>query len=209
MGALGQGLLPAGLEFFQSVLANCFQHHEARFALRLLDLLHQALVHHGCHAVEQIQIEIALGVANGFHAFQSASAHEHRQSSEKLLLGGTQQVVAPIHGGAQRLLPLRQVARAAGQQLQPARQARQHGRGRKNFDPRGRQFDGERQTIQTGANLGDRGRVFPVELKIRLGGDGALHEQRDRGVLRQRPQRKAMDRESGSASGGTGNSCSP
>ena len=78
MGALCQGLLPACLQLFQSVFANRFQHHEPRFTVRLLDLLQQALVHHGCHAVEQVQIEIAFGVAYSFHAFQIASAHEHR-----------------------------------------------------------------------------------------------------------------------------------
>ena len=57
--------------------------------------------------------------------------------------------------------------------------------GRKNFDPGGCELDRERQTIQPGANLGDGGRVFPVKFKIRLGSDGALHEQRDRRVLRQ------------------------
>ena len=58
--------------------------------------------------------QIAWGVADRFHAFQIASAHEHGQAAEKLLLGGAQQIVAPIHGGAQCLLALRQVSRSAG-----------------------------------------------------------------------------------------------
>ncbi len=87
MCTLREGILSACLQFFQSVLANRFQHREARFSLRLLNLLHQTLVHHGRYAVEQVQIEIALRVTHGFHTFQIASAHEHRQSPEKLLLG--------------------------------------------------------------------------------------------------------------------------
>ena len=78
MGALRQGLLRACLQFFPSVLANRFQHHEPRFTVRLLDLLQQAFVHHRCHTVEQVQIEIAFGVAHSFHTFQTASASEHR-----------------------------------------------------------------------------------------------------------------------------------
>ena len=78
MTAFRRGPLPARLQFFQSVLANGFQHHEPRLTLRLFDLLRQALVHHGCHTVEQVQIEITFGVAHSFHAFQSASPHEHR-----------------------------------------------------------------------------------------------------------------------------------
>ena len=39
MGAFRRGRLSACLQFFQSILANRFQHHEPRFTLRLLDLL--------------------------------------------------------------------------------------------------------------------------------------------------------------------------
>jgi len=78
MGALDERLLPACLQLFQSVFANGFQHGEAWFACRVLDLLRQTLVDHGCDTVEQIQVEIAFGVANSFHPFQIASAYEHR-----------------------------------------------------------------------------------------------------------------------------------
>ena len=78
MGPLRQGPLPACLQFFQSVLANRFQHHEARFTLGWFDLPRQAFVHQGCHTVEQVQVEIGFSVAHSFSAFQCASAHEHR-----------------------------------------------------------------------------------------------------------------------------------
>ena len=55
VGALGQGLFAAGLQFFQSVLANGLQHCESRFTLRRLNLLRQAFIHHGGHAIEQVQ----------------------------------------------------------------------------------------------------------------------------------------------------------
>ena len=78
MGTPRQGLLLARLQFFPRVLSNRFQHHEPRFTVRLLHLLQQAFVHHGCGTVEQVQIEIAFGVADSFHALQRASSHEHR-----------------------------------------------------------------------------------------------------------------------------------
>jgi hypothetical protein len=183
MGAFGQGLFSTDLELFQSVLANRLQHHKAGFTPAWLDLLRKTFIDHGCHAIEQIQIKIASGIAHGFRAFQRASAHEHRESPEKLLLGGSQQIVAPVNGGAQRLLPLRHVARAAGQQLQPAGETCPHGRGRKNFDPGGCEFDGERQTIEARANFGDRGCIVWSKFKIRLDRDGPLHEQCDRRIL--------------------------
>ncbi len=91
--------------------------------------------------------------------------------------------MAPVHGGAKGPLSLWQVPRAARQQLQPARQARQHRRGRKNFDSGGRKLDRERETVQPGANLGDGTRIFQVEFEVRLGGYGALQEQSHGGVL--------------------------
>ena len=78
MSAFGSRLFLAGLQFFASVLADRFEHHEARFSIRLFDLLQQAFIHHGCHAVEQVQIEIAFGVTDRFDCLEGASAHEHR-----------------------------------------------------------------------------------------------------------------------------------
>ena len=115
MGAPGVGALSACLQFFQRVLANCFQHAETRFTLARLYLLHQTFIHHRGHALKQIQVEITLGIAHSFYAFQIASPCEHRQSSEKPLLVGTQKIVAPVHGGTESLLALRQIARSAGQ----------------------------------------------------------------------------------------------
>ncbi len=78
MGAPGQCLFAACCQFFQTVLADRFQHHEPRFTRGLVDLLHQAFVYHRRHTVKQVQAEIALGVARSFRALQAASAYEHR-----------------------------------------------------------------------------------------------------------------------------------
>jgi hypothetical protein len=78
MGAPGQRLFVACLQSFQTVFADRLQHHEPRFTFRLVHLLHEALVYHRRHAVEQVYIQIALVVARSFHSFQAASANEYR-----------------------------------------------------------------------------------------------------------------------------------
>ena len=115
MGAFRQSGLAAGFEFFQGVFADRFQHREARFTLRVFNLMGQTLVYHRRHTVEQVQIKIGLRVAYRFRPFEGASAHKYRQPTEKLLLGGVQQVVTPIDGCSKGLLALRHVPRTAGQ----------------------------------------------------------------------------------------------
>ena len=183
MCALRRAQLAAGLQFFPGVLADGFQHHEARFAIRQRHLLQQTLVHHGRHAVQQVQPEIAFGVAYGFHTLQTAAPHEYGQPSKKRLLRGVQKLVAPINRAAQRLLALWQVPRAARQKLQPARQPREHGRRRKHFHTCRRELDRQRQAIQTRANLDHRGCILAVQFKIRFGGERALHKKRNRREL--------------------------
>ena len=111
-----QLVFAAGLQFFQAILANRFQHHESRFAF-CLHLVSKALVHNRRHAVQQIKIEITFCVAHCLRTFERATAHEYCQSPKKLLLARAQQVITPINRRAQSLLPLRQVSRTAGQQL--------------------------------------------------------------------------------------------
>ena len=185
MRAFGCRFFAVHRQFFQGVLANSFQHREAGFSIRRRSLQHQAFIEHRSHTVEQVQIEIAPGVANRFDALQIAAANEDRETPEEFLLGGIQQLVAPIHGCTERLLALREVARPAGQQLQPAGEPGQQGSWRKNLYPGGGEFDGQGQSIEPRANFGDGCGVFTVQLKVRLGCHGALDEQRDGGVARQ------------------------
>jgi hypothetical protein len=96
--------LSARFQFFQAILANRFQHHEARFAVRLLRLANQTLVHHRRHPIEDVQSKILFRVADRFDCFQGAAPQENGESSEKFLLRLAQQVIAPVHGGAKRLL---------------------------------------------------------------------------------------------------------
>ena len=69
-------------------------------------------------AVEDVDAQVLAGVADGFRALERAAAGEDREAAKERLLGRRQQVVAPLDRPAQRLLAFRQVARAAGQQLE-------------------------------------------------------------------------------------------
>ena len=185
VGAPGRRLLPAGRQTFQSVFADRIQHHEARFPFSALDALQQALVHQRSHAVQPIHLQIALGVAHGFHRLQSAAAHKNRKSAEEHLFAHTQQTIAPVDCAAQSLLPGGQVPRPAGQQLQAALQAGLHGGRREQLDAGRGQFDGERQAVQAGTNGRHRRRIFLVHLKIGLDRPGALDEQSHRWITGQ------------------------
>ncbi len=103
-----------------------------------------------------------------------------------------EQIIAPIEGAAQRLLPGGQIARTAGQQVQAGTQARQHGRRGQQLDTRSRQFDGQRQTIQAMTNLRHRRRVLIGQVKTRAGSPRPLDEQPDRFVVAEVLRRRSL-----------------
>ena len=100
------------------------------------------------------------GVADRLRRFERAASREDGETPEQPLLGFVEEIVAPIDRPAQRLLAGRQIPRAPGQQLQPLLQARAHGGRGKQLDARGGELDGEGQTVQARADLGDRRGVF-------------------------------------------------
>ncbi len=125
--------------------------------------------------------KIASRIADGLHRFQRATAEEHRKPAEESLLGRVEESVTPVDGAAKSLLTGRQVAGAAGQQVEAAFQARQHGGRREQLDARRRQFDGEGQTVEASADGSDSGRVFIGQGEVVLHGTRAFHKKRDRG----------------------------
>ena len=98
--------------------------------------------------------------------------------------------MTPVDGTPQRALAFGQVARATGQQFQPAGDAGQQTRGWENFDSGGSQFDGQRQTVQTPADLDDGVGVLHGQREIGLYGRGSLDEERDGRKIQQAARRK-------------------
>src|SRR5436305_6565050 len=123
-------LFPAGCETFERILANGFQHGEARVGTGPLRMLNQVLIDQRGKPIEQIDAKITAGITNGFGGFHGASTNEYGKAPEKLLLRLIQEFVAPIDGVTQCLLPGRQVERSPGQQLEAALQPLQDGAGR-------------------------------------------------------------------------------
>src|SRR5436305_11351134 len=122
-------LFPAGCETFERILANGFQHGEARVGTGPLRMLNQVLIDQRRKPVEQIDAKVKAGITNGFGGFQGAPANKYGKAAEKLLLRLIQEFVAPIDGVTQCLLLRRQVERSAGQQLEAALEWLQDGAG--------------------------------------------------------------------------------
>ena len=126
---------------------------------------------------------------DGLRGLQREAADEDREPAEEALLLGCQQVVAPGDGIAHRLLPRRQVARASGQQRQPVLKSREQRCGREHLDPRRGQLDGQRQPVQSAADLGnDRRRSASVSAKSGLTACARVDEEaHSRGLRRRLP----------------------
>ena len=121
-------------------------------------------------------------------------------------LGRVEHLPRPLQRRAQRALALRQVARAAAQQLQPALEALQQRRQRQQPRAVGGELDRQRQPVQARADLGDDVVVLGRR-PVRARRGHARREQRrgvrDRqrlhpvGVLGGQPQRRAAGGEHG------------
>ena len=190
VGAASRSLIIAFSQAFESILADGGEHEEARFFVDLFHLLHQTFIDHGSHAVEYVKAKIALGVAHGFRPFQSAAAGKDGKPAEESLLRRIEQAVTPVHGAAKSLLPGRQVAGTAGQQVQTAFEAGQHGGRRKQLDARCRQLDGQGQAIQASADGGHSGCIFPGEREFVLNGLRAFHKEGNGGKARKHFHRR-------------------
>src|SRR5262249_24187860 len=113
-------------------------------------------------AVEHIDSEIDL-TEDRLDVVERRAAREGREAIEELLLLGAQEVVAPLDGRAQRLLPRREIALAADEQLEQALQPREERSQREHAKPRRRELDRERRAAEAIADPCQRRRVVAVE----------------------------------------------
>ncbi len=140
------------------------------------------------------------------------------QAAKEQLLLGLQQIVAPGDLVAQRALAGRQVLGAVGEQGQPFLQPRGQGSRPKELEAGGGQLDRQRQPVQADADLGHGHGVGGRERKTGLDGGRTAAEEVHGSIAAQacgssgvRGSGASLPRSAagGSASGGTGNSCSP
>ena len=158
------------VELFGRELANRLEHPVA-----VAGAAEEALV-------DQRGDRVDVGAADLLGGLQRATAGEHGQAGEEVLLCRRQEVVAPGDRRAQRPLPLRCRARAAGKQRQPLLESFEQDRRRESLHARSSQFDRERQAVEAPADLGD----LAVCGKVGTDGQGTLHEEIDRFPLSQR-----------------------
>ena len=116
-----------GIRFqpFGSVFPDRFQHQQPGLSGVLIHLPDQAFVHQGSQSIENVHPRLVQALDLAGHRFdrlERAAADEHREQLKQALLAAVEQLIAPVNGVAQRLLPDRQVARPTPQQFQPAPQ---------------------------------------------------------------------------------------
>ena len=106
------------------------------------------------------------------------AAVEHRQLAEQVLLPGSELLVGPVHHRAQRTMAAIGPA-SDGQQPEPVPQVPGQLADRGPGQPRGGQFDGQRQAVQARAQPGDRGDVRVLPGGGRVSRAGPVQEQPD------------------------------
>lgn len=195
--------LIGGREMLQREVADGAQHREARLGVESIVRLDperrvgapdQTVVDQIGDAVEHVDRVRRVVGGDRLRKLQREAAGEDAEPPEQRPLPGSQQVVAPAHRVAQRLLPFREVAGAAGEQLQPIRQPREHGLGREQLGSRRRELDRQRQAVQPRAQLGQDRRVVRRQLQVGADRLRAFEEKRDRGVRGQLGQRRQPGR---------------
>ena len=159
------------------------EHRDPRrpIAVRRLGLQDQALVEKRAEAADGIQLRAGRLVEVGRHRLDrlDRAATEDRQQLEEPLLGGAQELVAPLDRRAQRLLPLGQIAGAAAEVLEAAAESIPERLRREEVQARGGELDRQRQPVEPATDLGHGGGVVVREAEVGPDAARPLHEQLD------------------------------
>ena len=193
---------PGGLEPLGGVLPDRVQQPVPGIAGRLAVQHHQRLVDQRDQQAEDLVGGDGLASAGGIIRADllghvQVPAGEHRQPAQQRLLGLVQQLVAPVHGGPQRLLPQRRGPVPGVEQLEPVAQPVRDLLHRQRPHPGRRQLDAQRDPVQGAAQPGHRRRVALGQREPRPGARGPGREQPHRLVsrpARRRGRRRAAGR---------------
>ena len=168
--------LAADRQHLGGVLADRVEHHVALLVRALFDA-EQALVDERRDAIEDIDADIARGATDAVGQVQVAATDEHGQAVEQPAGAGFEQVVAPRDRAPQRLLALRQVPRARGEQREVVLEPRDDLFGRQELDPCGGELDGQRHPVEPRGDPADCRRVCIRELECGSHRAGTGQEQ--------------------------------
>jgi len=115
--------------------------------------------------------------ADGLRRLEKEPARKDADPLEELLLLGLQELVAPVHGGPERLLPLERRGASGGEKAEPVLETSQdlgHGQ---DLHACGGQLDRERDAVQAPADLRHRPGVLVREREAGLHRSGPVHEE--------------------------------
>ena len=140
--------------------------------------------------VDERPERVDVGPTDSLGRLERRAAGEDRQAREDVALALAEQVDAPRHRLAQRLLAGRKVARAAGEDTEPRIESRPQRPWSQGSDPCGGELDRQRQPVDAPADLAQVVCVAGVSRERRLEQARPLHEELDRVLLGQRRNRK-------------------
>jgi hypothetical protein len=172
-------LLPRGVQALAAEGSERLQHSKPR-PLRLPPHLKDRLVDQRGERVQHYLGRQPCVGADVLGGRQVEVGGEHRGPPPQQLLVGFEQVVAPLQGGAQGLVPWWRGGLGVAQQPEPVVEAGQYlGWGEGAQAHRG-QLDRQRDAVQAAAQLGGRGLVGRRELQVGRDRAGPVHQQVDR-----------------------------
>jgi hypothetical protein len=151
--------LAAGDELTKGILLDRFKHPKARALVVALVALEQTAIDQRRDPVDDVVPHGAIAVADLLRRLDRAAAHKHAQSPEEQLLGGREQVVAPVDRVRERQVALWPIARAASQERETVVQVRKQFVWREERGARRRKLDRQRQPVETPADLAHREQV--------------------------------------------------
>ena len=131
----------------QGVLADRLEELEPRLAVDTVSPAEEALVDERRERVQDEPVLELLRDADELGRLEREPADEDGRARKEGPRRRIEELVAPVDRAAQRLVAGRQVAGAAGQELQPLLEARRDGLRRQELHPRRRELDRERKTV--------------------------------------------------------------
>ena len=137
----------------------------------------QRLLDESSEGVQDVHGVDRLAGAHRLRRLERRPAGEDREPAQDGPLRLGQQVVAPVDGGAQRLVPGEGRPAAAGQEAEAVVQPGRDLLHRQGAHPGGGQLDGQRHAVEAAAQLGHRAGVLVGHGERGLDGPGALDEQ--------------------------------
>ncbi len=142
----------------------------------------EGLVDEGAEHVGHVRRGCPGGGADGFDGGEVAAAREDGEAGEHGAFAGVEEVPGPVDDGAQGLLAGQHGAAAGGQEPEAVVEAVGDLARGEQPQPRGGEFDGERETVEAAADLGD-GLGLRGGREAGADGGGAFAEEAARGGL--------------------------